>query len=151
MIRFNPFNNLSNINFQASKSVQARYGFGEKKDADSFQMSVGHVNDIHGQTNNQLRILTGMEGDIRVSGGDDQIGNEKNHSTNQATVSFLDEANIIARAVGNHEMDTNIKDFCELNQGHNNHLKRSLLPRPVCRFVLLSHSDKRRLNLFFRH
>ena len=81
-------------------------------------MSIGYVNDIHGQTNNQLRILTGMEGDIRVSGGDDQIGNEKNHSTNQATVSFLDEANIIARAVGNHEMDTNIRDFCELNGGH---------------------------------
>ena len=99
MIRFNPFNNLPNINFQATKSVSARYGFGEKKDADSFQMSVGYVNDIHGQTNNQLRILSGLEGDLRLSGGDDQIGNEKNRPTNQVTVNFLDSANIAARAM----------------------------------------------------
>ena len=78
MIRFNPFYNLPKVNFQATKSVASRYGFGEKQSADSFQMSVGYVNDIHGQTNNQLRILSGLEGDIRLSGGDDQIGNEKN-------------------------------------------------------------------------
>ncbi len=122
MIRFNPFNNLPNINFQATKSVSARYGFGEKKDADSFQMSVGYVNDIHGQTNNQLRILSGLEGDLRLSGGDDQIGNEKNRPTNQVTVNFLDSANIAARAMGNHEMDTSVKDFCDLNKGHKTHL-----------------------------
>lgn len=122
MIRFNPFYNLPKVNFQATKSVVSRYGFGEKQSADSFQMSVGYVNDIHGQTNNQLRILSGMEGDIRLSGGDDQIGNEKNRPTNQVTVNFLDAANITARAMGNHEMDTSVKDFCELNEGHNTHL-----------------------------
>ena len=122
MIRFNPYNNLPNINFQANKSVQTRYGFGDKKDADSFQMSVGYVNDIHGQTNNQLRILSGIEGDLRLSAGDDQIGNEKNRPTNQVTVNFLDSANITARAVGNHEMDTSVKDFCDLNKGHSTHL-----------------------------
>lgn len=123
MIRFNPItNNPPKPSFKASQSVQNRYGFSEKAEQDSFQMSVGYVNDIHGQTNNQLRILSGLEGDLRLSGGDDQIGNEKNKATNQVTVSFLDAANITARAMGNHEMDTNLKDFCNLNAGHNTHL-----------------------------
>ena len=119
IIRFNNYhNNIPKPSFQSSRAINKNYGLGEKLSADSFQMSVGYVNDIHGQTNNQLRILSGLEGDIRVSAGDDQIGNEQNLPTNKATVSFLDSANIIARAIGNHEMDTSVDNFCELNGGH---------------------------------
>ena len=118
MIRFNSFNNTPKLNFQAAKPVLTSNVLGDKQNQDSFQMSVGYVNDLHGQTNNQLRILSGIEGDLRLSGGDDQIGNEKNRPTNMATIHFLDAANINARAIGNHEMDTNIENFCELNGGH---------------------------------
>ena len=114
MIRFNSFNNTPKLNFQAAKPVLTSNVLGDKQNQDSFQMSVGYVNDLHGQTNNQLRILSGIEGDLRLSGGDDQIGNEKNRPTNMATIHFLDAANINARAIGNHEMDTNIENFCEL-------------------------------------
>ena len=115
MIRFNNINNT--LNFK-SRELMQRYGFGDKKDKDNFQVSVGYINDGHGQTNNELRILSGIEGDIRFSGGDDQIGNEKNHNSNAATVLFLEYAKINARAMGNHEMDTQTADFCDLNRNH---------------------------------
>ncbi len=113
MIRFN--NKSSFLNFKSQELMQ-RYGFGEKKDKDNFQLSVGYINDGHGQTNNELRILSGIEGDVRFSGGDDQIGNEKNHPSNAATIMFLEFAKIAARAMGNHEMDTMTYDFCDLNR-----------------------------------
>ncbi len=117
MIRFNPFKQIPKVNFTSQNPMQ-RYGFGEKQDKDNFQLSVGYINDGHGQTNNELRILSGIEGDIRLSGGDDQIGNEKNHNSNAATILFLQFAKIVARAMGNHEMDTMTDDFCDLNRNH---------------------------------
>ncbi len=44
---------------------------------DTFEMSVGYVNDTHGQTNNMMRILSGLKGDLRLSAGDNDIGDEK--------------------------------------------------------------------------
>ena len=49
-----------------------------KNEFDTFEMSIGYVNDIHGQTNNMLRILSGIKGDLRLSAGDNDIGDEKN-------------------------------------------------------------------------
>lgn len=118
MMRIDNSKTFPIINFKAAKPIVERYNFGKKQEGDSFQLSVGYVNDTHGQVNNQLRILSGLEGDIRFSGGDDQIGSEKNHEVNAAVVQFLDAANIFARAMGNHEMDTTTTDFCELNDGH---------------------------------
>ena len=115
MIRFNNVNITPNFK---SKELMQQYGFGEKQDKDNFQLSIGYINDGHGQTNNELRILSGIEGDIRFSGGDDQIGNERNHKSNAATVLFLEFAKIAARAMGNHEMDTMTNDFCDLNRNH---------------------------------
>ena len=77
---------------------------------DTFEMSVGYVNDIHGQTNNMMRILTGIKGDLRLSAGDNDIGDEKNQGVRKATTAFLNIAGIKASALGNHELDTNQKD-----------------------------------------
>ena len=118
MMRIDNSKTFPIINFKAAKPIMERYDFGKKQEVDSFQLSVGYVNDTHGQVNNQLRILSGLEGDIKFSGGDDQIGSEKNHEVNAAVIQFLDAANIFARAMGNHEMDTTTPDFCELNKGH---------------------------------
>lgn len=80
---------------------------------DSFEMSIGYVNDIHGQTNNMMRILSGIKGDLRLSAGDNDIGDEKNKSVHKATTKFLNIAGIKASALGNHEFDTKQNDFVQ--------------------------------------
>ena len=78
---------------------------------DEFQLSIGYVNDLHGQTNNMMRILSGIKGDIILSGGDNDIGDEKNRHVHDATAKFLNLANVRATALGNHEMDTTQGDL----------------------------------------
>ena len=65
------------------------------------------MNDIHGQTNNMMRILSGIKGDLKLSAGDNDIGDEKNQGVRKATTMFL---NIAESALGNHELDTTQKD-----------------------------------------
>lgn len=77
---------------------------------DSFEMSVGYINDTHGQTNNMMRILSGIKGDLKLSAGDNDIGDEKNKEIHEATTKFLNLAGIRASALGNHELDTTQKD-----------------------------------------
>ncbi len=81
--------------------------------SDTFEMSVGYVNDLHGQTNNMTRILTGIKGDLNLSGGDNNIGDEKNKAVNLAVIKFMNLANIKGSALGNHEMDTKQRDFID--------------------------------------
>ena len=80
---------------------------------DTFEMSIGYVNDTHGQTNNMMRILSGIRGDLRLSAGDNDIGDEKNQGVRKATTTFLNIASIRASALGNHELDTHQKDCAE--------------------------------------
>ena len=87
--------------------------FEKNPDADSFEMSIGYVNDIHGQTNNMMRILSGIKGVLRLSAGDNDIGDEKNKAVHKATTKFLNLANIEASALGNHEFDTKQNDFVQ--------------------------------------
>ena len=81
---------------------------------DSFEMSVGYINDIHGQTNNMMRRLSGIKGDLRLSAGDNDIGDEKNVGVHKATTTFLNIAGIKATALGNHELDTSQADCINL-------------------------------------
>ncbi len=78
---------------------------------DFFELSIGYVNDTHGQTNNMMRILSGLKGDIRLSAGDNDIGDEKNSKIHNATAKFLNLAKIEASALGNHEMDSSQSDL----------------------------------------
>ncbi len=80
---------------------------------DTFEMSVGYVNDTHGQTNNMMRILSGLKGDLRLSAGDNDIGDEKNKAVHKATAKFLNLADIKATAFGNHDLDTTQADFVD--------------------------------------
>ena len=80
---------------------------------DSFELSIGYVNDTHGQTNNMMRILSGLSGDLILSAGDNDIGDEKNKPVHKVTAKFLNMANIKASALGNHEMDTTQADLIE--------------------------------------
>lgn len=104
--------NINNLPFKsqvAKKNRNTEPQFDTKKD--SFELSVGYINDIHGQTNNMMRILSGIKGDIRLSGGDNDIGDEKNQAVHKATAKFLNMAKINATALGNHEFDTTQDDF----------------------------------------
>ena len=83
---------------------------------DTFEMSIGYVNDEHGQTNNMMRILSGLKGDLKLSAGDNDIGDEKNKAVHRATMKFLNLANISATALGNHEMDTTQADLIDSNE-----------------------------------
>ena len=80
---------------------------------DTFEIKIGYVNDLHGQTNNMMRILSGINGDIILSGGDNDIGDEKNRHVHDATAKFLNLAGVYATALGNHEMDTKQGDLKE--------------------------------------
>ena len=86
---------------------------------DSFELSVGYINDIHGQTNNMMRILSGIKGDLKLSAGDNDIGDEKNIGIHKATTAFLNIADIKASALGNHELDTNQKECINAIQNFN--------------------------------
>ena len=118
------------MNIQISKFNQPYFNFKKSENVksnnlertprkDSFEMSVGYVNDLHGQTNNMSRILSGIKGDLKLSAGDNDIGDEKNKAVNKAVIKFMNIANIKATALGNHELDTTQKDFIDTMNGFN--------------------------------
>lgn len=112
-----------NINISIPKISQSVYpSFRAKQEKgavipaqskDTFEMSIGYINDLHGQTNNMTRILSGLKGDLKLSGGDNTIGDEGNKQVNRAVVKFLNRAGIKVTALGNHELDTTQKDFAD--------------------------------------
>ena len=105
-------NNQQYFNFKKSPNTTPA-NLEKSPKSDTFEMSIGYVNDIHGQTNNMMRILSGLKGDLRLSAGDNDIGDEKNQAVHKATNTFLNLANIKATALGNHEFDTTQADFVE--------------------------------------
>ena len=110
--------NIPKINFKSDDNKKNMTAQKESKlektpQNDTFEMSVGYVNDEHGQTNNMMRILSGLKGDLRVSAGDNDIGDEKNKAVHRATMKFMNLANITATALGNHELDTTQSDLLD--------------------------------------
>lgn len=107
-----PLINQHKFSFKKSENLK-RAELEKSPKQDSFEMSVGYVNDIHGQTNNMMRILSGIKGDLKVSAGDNGIGDEKNKAVNNSVIKFMNIAGIQATALGNHEMDTTQKDYID--------------------------------------
>ena len=109
--------NLNNIHFvtpnKRATSFKAENNLERNPNADTFELKIGYINDLHGQTNNMMRILSGIKGDIILSGGDNDIGDEKNRPVHDATAKFLNLAQVKATALGNHEMDTKQGDLKE--------------------------------------
>ena len=110
--------NISKFNFKSGDNKQNVSVPGKSKlektpQHDTFEISVGYVNDEHGQTNNMMRILSGLKGDLRLSAGDNDIGDEKNKAIHRATTKFLNLGNITATALGNHEFDTTQADLMD--------------------------------------
>ena len=99
----NSTNNYPIVNKNLEKSPET----------DTFNLSIGYINDAHGQTNNMMRILSGIKGDLRLSAGDNDIGDEKNKPVHRVTYKFLNLAGVKATALGNHEMDANQEDLID--------------------------------------
>jgi len=97
--------------FSFKQNEQKKSAINKNSSTDTFEMSVGYINDTHGQTNNMMRILGGLKGDLKLSAGDNDIGDEKNTAVHKATAKFLNLAGVKASALGNHELDTTQKDF----------------------------------------
>ena len=105
---------INQYTFTFRKSEPSKNNILEKSpQPDTFEMSVGYFNDLHGQTNNMLRILSGLKGDLKFSGGDNGIGDEKNKAVNNAVIKFMNLAGINGSALGNHELDTKQNDFVD--------------------------------------
>ena len=121
-INFTKFHNCSPI-FRAKNStdnpINKENHLERTPENDTFNLKVGYVNDIHGQTNNMIRILSGLKGDLKLSAGDNDIGDEKNKKIHNATVNFLNTADIKASALGNHEIDMNQKECIETMKNFN--------------------------------
>ena len=107
---FNNYKNSPNFTKPSFKSGEA---LERTPNQDTFELKIGYVNDLHGQTNNMMRILSGIKGDIILSGGDNDIGDEKNRHVHDATAKFLNLAGVRGTALGNHEMDTKQGDLKE--------------------------------------
>ena len=113
--------NIPRITFSSNENKRFNYQPTNFKSIpnDSFELSVGYINDTHGQTNNMMRILSGIKGDLRLSGGDNDIGDEKNIGVHKATTAFLNLAKIRASVLGNHELDTNQADCINSIKNYN--------------------------------
>ena len=108
--------NIPQVLFKSNsiqQQSQNNYSLEKSPQKDCFEMSVGYVNDIHGLTNNMMRILSGIKGDLKLAGGDIDIGDEKNEAIHHATTKFLNIADIKASVLGNHEIDMNQKSCIE--------------------------------------
>ena len=116
-------NNFSNnIRFRAaaqtaaSRQAQKPQGNEQSKTATT-TFNIGYINDFHGQLTKMERTILPLQTcDIRLSGGDNFLGDEKNINLNRGVAKYMNLANINASPVGNHELDMDQKTFMNLTQ-----------------------------------
>ena len=117
-IRDKRFQKKANVPSQTqsnkNNSVQNRqYGYVNQP----AKLSIGYINDFHGQLTKMERTILPLKGaDIRVTGGDTLLGDERNVSLNKGVVKFLNIADYEASPVGNHELDMDQKTFMTLTK-----------------------------------
>lgn len=84
----------------------------------STKIKIGYINDFHGQLTKMERTIIPLQNcDIRLSGGDNFLGDERNISLNKGVAKYMNLANIDASPVGNHELDMNQKTFMDITNG----------------------------------
>lgn len=84
----------------------------------STKIKIGYINDFHGQLTKMERTIIPLQDcDLRLSGGDNFLGDERNASLNKGVTKYMNLANIDASPVGNHELDMSQKNFMEITNG----------------------------------
>lgn len=87
------------------------------------KIKIGYINDFHGQLTKMERTIIPLQDcDIRLSGGDNFLGDELNESLNKGVAKYMNYANIDASPVGNHELDMSQKKFMEITKDLNTKL-----------------------------
>ena len=123
---YNFSNNIQYRSFQKKTPITFRAQNNEQEISQNQQcrpnnqptkLSIGYINDFHGQLTKMGRtILPLKNADIRVTGGDTFLGDERNIPLNKGVAKFLNMANYEASPIGNHELDMDQKTFMELTK-----------------------------------
>ena len=115
----------SNLSYMISKintnyTPQPKYESSPIQADGSVKLKIGYINDLHGQYIKLEKIADGLQDcDIRFSGGDNMIGDDRNVNVNKCICKYLDGENIEASALGNHDVDMSEKNFSELTKDLN--------------------------------
>ena len=81
------------------------------------QIRIAYINDFHGQLTKMGRtVLPLKDYDLRLSGGDNFLGDEQNIGLNKGVARFMNLANIDFSPIGNHELDMDQKSFMEVTK-----------------------------------
>lgn len=81
------------------------------------RLKIGYINDVHGQYIKLAKIGDALRDcDIRFSGGDNMIGDDRNKHINDCILTYLDGEDFEASALGNHDIDMSEKNFKELTE-----------------------------------
>lgn len=81
------------------------------------KLKIGYVNDIHGQYKQLEKIANSLDDcDIKLSGGDNMIGDDRNNKINECILTYMDGAGFEASALGNHDADMTEKNFKEMTK-----------------------------------
>lgn len=81
------------------------------------QIRIAYINDFHGQLTKMGRTVLALKDyDLRLSGGDNFLGDEQNIGLNKGVARFMNLANIDFSPIGNHELDMDQKSFMEVTK-----------------------------------
>ena len=113
--------------------------------------NIGYINDFHGQlTKMERTILPLKDCDIRLSGGDNFLGDETNIHLNKGVAKYMNLAKIDSSPVGNHELDMDQKTFMELTKNLNTKFVdanyRQVIPDPKEAERLYRETNKAPIN-----
>ena len=115
------------------------------------KIKIGYINDFHGQLTKMERTILPLQNcDLRLSGGDNFLGDELNISLNKGVAKYLNLANIDASPVGNHELDMSQKNFMEITKDLNTKLVdcnyRQVIDDPKIAEQLYKETNKAPIN-----
>ncbi len=79
------------------------------------KLKIGYINDVHGQYIKLAKIGSALRDcDIRFSGGDNMLGDDRNQDVNNCVLKYMDGEDFESSALGNHDVDMSEKNFKEL-------------------------------------
>ena len=83
----------------------------------SAKLTIGYINDVHGQYLKLAKIGDALRDcDIRFSGGDNMLGDDRNESVNRCVLKYMDGEDFEASALGNHDVDATEAKFKEITK-----------------------------------
>ncbi|MCM1266229.1 MAG: 5'-nucleotidase C-terminal domain-containing protein [Candidatus Gastranaerophilales bacterium] len=92
----------------------------QQSNNEATKIKIGYINDFHGQLTKMERTIIPLQDcDLRLSGGDNFLGDERNEGLNKGVAKYMNLANIEASPVGNHELDMSQKKFMEITKDLN--------------------------------